>query len=46
MKTVIGLDGVDGFPCQLSPLKTKIVLSIPAVELTKHQASRKSSTTR
>ena len=34
MKTALGLIGVEGFPFQLSPLKTKIALSIPAVEFT------------
>ena len=34
MKTALGLDGVDGFPYQLSPLKTKTALPIPAVEFT------------
>ena len=32
MKTVLGLVGVSGFPYQLSPLKTKIPLPIPAVD--------------
>ena len=34
MKTALGLVGVDGFPFQLSPLKTKRKLPIPAVEFT------------
>ena len=33
-KTALGLIGVEGFPFQLSPLKTKIALPIPAVEFT------------
>ena len=32
MKTAFGLVGVAGFPYQLSPLKTKIALPIPAVD--------------
>ena len=34
MKTALGLVGVKGFPYQLSPLKTKISLPIPAVDFT------------
>ena len=34
MKTALGLDGVSGFPYQLSPLKTKLQLPIPAVDFT------------
>ena len=34
MKTAVGLIGVDGFSFQLSPLKTKRALTIPAVEFT------------
>ena len=34
MKTALGLIGVGGFPFQLSPLKTKTALPIPAVEFT------------
>ena len=33
-KTALGLIGVEGFPFQLSPLKTKKALPIPAVEFT------------
>ena len=33
-KTALGLIGVEGFPFQLSPLKTKRALPIPAVEFT------------
>ena len=33
-KTALGLTGVEGFPFQLSPLKTKTALPIPAVEFT------------
>ena len=35
------LDGVDGFPYQLSPLKTKTPLAIPAVDFTKTAPSLK-----
>ena len=34
MKTALGLIGLEGFPFQLSPLKTKTALPIPAVEFT------------
>ena len=34
MKTALGLIGLEGFPFQLSPLKTKKALPIPAVEFT------------
>ena len=34
MKTALGLISVEGFPFQLSPLKTKIALPIPAVDFT------------
>ena len=34
MKTVLGLDGVSSFPHQLSPLKTKFQLPIPAADFT------------
>ena len=34
MKTALGLIGIEGFPFQLSPLKTKIALPIPAVDFT------------
>ena len=34
MKTALGLIGMEGFPFQLSPLKTKRALPIPAVEFT------------
>ena len=33
-KTALGLIGVEGFPFQISPLKTKKTLPIPAVEFT------------
>ena len=33
-KTALGLIGVEGFPFQLSPLKTRKALPIPAVEFT------------
>ena len=32
MKTALGLIGAEGFPYQLSPLKTKTALLIPAVD--------------
>ena len=34
MKTALGLAGLEGFPYQLSPLKTKTALLIPAVDFT------------
>ena len=34
MKTALGLIGLEGFPFQLSPLKTRKALPIPAVEFT------------
>ena len=34
MKTALGLIGLEGFPFQLSPLKTKIPLPIPEIEFT------------
>ena len=34
MKTALGLTGIEGFPYQLSPLKTKKSLPIPAVDFT------------
>ena len=34
MKAALGLEGVSGFPYQLSPLKTKTPLPIPAVDFT------------
>ena len=34
MKTALGLIGVEGYPFQLSPLKTRKALPIPAVEFT------------
>ena len=34
MKTALGLAGEQGFPYQLSPLKTKIALPIPVVDFT------------
>ena len=41
MKAALGLQGVSGFPYQLSPLKTKTPLPIPAVEFTKPAPSLK-----
>ena len=41
MKTALGLDDVDGFPYQLTPLKTKTLLPIPAVDFTQPAASIK-----
>ena len=34
MKTALGLVGVSGFPYQLSPLKNKTALPIPAIDFT------------
>ena len=34
MKTALGVIGIEGFPFQLSPLKTKKALPIPAIEFT------------
>ena len=34
MKKTLGLDGVSGFPYQLSPLKNKIALPIPTIDFT------------
>ena len=34
MKTALGLDGVEGFPYQLSPLNTKTPLPIPPIDST------------
>ena len=34
MKTALGLDGVSGFPYQLSPLKNKTALPNPAIDFT------------
>ena len=39
MKTALGLDDVNGFPYQLTPLKTKNPLPIPAVDFSKPAAS-------
>ena len=41
MKTALGSDEVVGFPFQLSPLKTKTPLPIPAVDFTKPAPSLK-----
>jgi len=41
MKTALGLDDVNGFPYQLSPLKTKKALPIPAVDFTEAAPSLK-----
>ena len=41
MKTALGLDGKEGFPYQLSPLKTKRELPIPAVDFTEAAPSLK-----
>jgi len=41
MKTALGLDEVNGFPYQLTPLKTKTLLAIPAVDFTQPAASIK-----
>ena len=39
MKTALGLIGFEGFPLQLSPLKTKRSLPIPEVEFTESAPS-------
>ena len=39
MKTALGVIGVEGFPFQLSPLKIKRALPIPAVDFTKPASS-------
>ena len=39
MKTALGLIGVEGFPFQLSPLKTRKALPIPAVKFTESAPS-------
>jgi len=41
MKTALGLDDVNGFPYQLTPLKTKTPLEIPAVDFTQPATSIK-----
>jgi len=41
MKTALGLNDVNGFPYQLSPLKTKKPLPIPAVNFTEAAPSIK-----
>jgi len=41
MKTALGLDDVNRFPYQLSPLKTKKGLPIPAVDFTEAAPSLK-----
>ena len=41
MKAALGLQGVEGFPYQLSPLETKIALPIPAVDFTEAAPSLK-----
>ena len=41
MKAALGLEGVEGFPYQLSPLKTKRALPIPAVVFTEAAPSLK-----
>jgi len=41
MRTALGLDDVNGFPYQLSPLKTKKLLPIPAVDFTEPAPSIK-----
>jgi len=41
MKAALGLAGVAGFPYQLSPMKTKTPLPIPAVDFTKAAPSLK-----
>ena len=39
MKTALGLDGMSGFPYQLSPLKNKTALPIPAIDFTEKAPS-------
>ena len=39
MKTALGLDGVSGFPYQLSPLKNKTALPIPVIDFTEKAPS-------
>ena len=39
MKNAVGLIGAEGFPFQLSPLKTKRALPIPAVDFTEPEPS-------
>ena len=39
MKTALGLDGSSGFPYQLSPLKNKTALPIPAIDSTEEALS-------
>ena len=41
MKTALGIADVNGFPYQLSPLKTKTMLPIPAVDFTQPAPSIK-----
>ena len=41
MKAALGLEGVEGFPYQLSPLRTKRALPIPAVHFTEAAPSLK-----
>ena len=41
MKTALGLDDVNGFPYQLTPVKTKKLLPIPAVDFTRPAPSIK-----
>ena len=41
MKTALGIADVNGFPYQLSPLKTKKSLSIPAIDFTESASSIK-----
>jgi len=41
MKSALGVIGVAGFPCQLSPMKNKTALPIPAVDFTKVAPSLK-----
>lgn len=46
MKAALGLAGMAGFPYQLSPMKTKKTLPIPAVDFTKAAPSLKNSLTK
>ena len=46
MKNALGLAGVEGFPFQLSPLKTKTALPIPALDFTEPAPSIANSSIR
>jgi len=46
MKAALGLAGMADFPYQLSPMKTKTPLAIPAVDFTKAAPSLEKSSTK